>query len=144
MEQSGGGDEKLILAAIIGGATVVLVVMLIINAVICWLVSGVLKRVPAEHRKMEPGLVWLLMIPCFPIVWNFFVFQRIPDSLKSYFDSIGKTDVGDCGKQLGLFYAIAGACSIVPFLNYLAGPASLILLIIVLVKLMDLKKSLPA
>ena len=139
-----GGEEAIVLGAIIIAGIVALLVVLAINAVICWLLSGVLKQVPAEHRKMEPGMVWLLMIPCFSLIWNFFVFQRVPDSLKSYFDSIGKTDVGDCCKQLGLLYAIAGACSLVPFLNYLAGPASLVLLIIVLVKLMDLKKSLPA
>jgi hypothetical protein len=128
-----------ILAFIFAAIGAVVLISLIINAIVCYFVSSWLKKVPAQHRKMEPGLVWLLMIPCFPIIWNFFVFQRIPDSFKSYFDSVGRTDVGDCGKGIGLGYAICAACSVIPFLNYVAGPATLVLLIINLVKMNELK-----
>jgi hypothetical protein len=79
-------------------------------------------------------MVWLLMIPCFSLVWNFFVFQQLADSYKAYFASIGRTDVGDCGKGIGLGYAI---CAI------FCGPAALVLLIIYLVKVMDLKSQIP-
>lgn len=127
-------------AVVIGS---VLVVTLAINALICWLLSGCYKRIPQQFRKMEPGMVWLLMIPCVPLVWNFFVFPRLAESYKGYFDSVGNTEVGDCGAQMGMFYAIAVACSLVPCLNYLAGPVSLVLLIIFLVKAHELKKKIP-
>ncbi len=132
-------NDKIAAAAIVGVVAIALLVMLAINAVVCWLASNALARIPAEHRKMEPGMVWLLMIPCFPLVWNFFVFQRIPESFASYFASVGRTDVGDCGKQMGLWYAICTAASAVPLVNYIAGPASLVLLIISLVKFNELK-----
>ena len=133
-------EQGMLAAGVIAVAAIVgLIVMLAINAVVCWLVSSSLAKVPAEHRKMEPGKVWLLMIPCFSLVWNFFVFQRVPESFQSYFASIGRQDLGDCGKQIGLWYAICGACSVVPFLNYLAGPAGLVLLILNLVKFNQLK-----
>lgn len=134
-------NEKamMVFAAIGAFLLAVLVIGLAINAVVCWLVASSLARIPAEHRKMEPGQVWLLMIPCWGIVWNFFVFQRVPESFQSYFASIGRQDLGDCGKQIGLWYAICGACSFVPFLNYLAGPAGLVLLILNLVKFHQLK-----
>lgn len=140
-------DDKAGLAifAVLGMALLVgLVVMLAINALVCWLVSSCLARLPAEHRKMEPGQVWLLMIPCFSIVWNFFVFQRVPESFQSYFQSVGRSDRGDCGKSLGLWYAITVVVAMVPLLNYLAAPASLILLILNLVKLNELKNEIPA
>ena len=142
--QPGGAEEIAILAVILGIVGIFVVFGLIINAIVCYFVSSWLKKVPAPHRKMEPGLVWLLMIPCFPIVWNFFVFQRIPDSFKSYFDSLGRTDVGDCGKGIGLAYAICTACSIIPLVQYIAGPAALVLLIINLVKMNELKNKIAA
>lgn len=122
----------------------VLLAMLAINVLICWFVSGVLRRLPAEHQKMPPGQVWLLLIPCFSIVWNFFVFQRVPESFASYFAAQGRTDVGDCGRGIGLAYAICAACSVIPLVSYLAGPATLILLILNLVKLSELKNKVSA
>lgn len=101
------------------------------------------KRVPAAHRAIEPVMIWLLLIPCVNLVWNFFVFQRIPISFKRYFDSVGDTSVGDCGEKLGLYYSIAVICCMIPLLNFLAGPASLILLIMFLLKINELKKKIP-
>lgn len=88
-------------------------------------------------------MVWLLLIPLFNLIWNFFVYQKLPDSYKSYFSSQGRTDVSDCGKGIGLAYAISAAACIVPCLNYLAVPAALVLLIIFLVKAMGLKNQIP-
>ena len=133
-----------ILVGIIGIIGVIAVVGLVINIVICYFISSWLGKVPAAHRKMEPGLVWLLLIPCFPVVWNFYVFLRVPESFKSFFDAQGRTDVGDCGRSLGLAYAICVACSFIPTVNYLTGPASLVLLIISLVKFNELKNKLAA
>jgi hypothetical protein len=129
------------LLVIYGIAVVIgLVVGLGIAAVICFILSDCFKAIPQEHREMEPGMVWLLMIPCFPLVWNFFVFLKLPKSYQSYFAAQGVEDVGDCSEKLGLWYAITVACSIIPCVNYIAGPASLVLLIIYLVKAVELKK----
>jgi hypothetical protein len=88
-------------------------------------------------------MVWLLLIPCFRLVWNFFVYLQLADSYKAYFASVGRTDVGDCGRGIGLWYAICAACGIIPCVNYLALPAGLVLLIIYLVKATDLKGQIP-
>jgi hypothetical protein len=129
---------------------VMLVVTLVAMAIglgiaiaICLFLSSCLKRVPPEHREMEPGMVWLLLIPCFSIVWNFFVYIKIPQSFQRYFNSIGRYDVGDCGQQLGLWYSILVVVCMVPFVNYIAGPAALIVWIIFLVKAAGLKGQIP-
>jgi hypothetical protein len=123
-------------AFIICGAAVV---GLAIQAVICWYLSTCLKAIPEEHRKQQPNMVWLLMIPLFNIVWQFFVYPKIAESFKSYFDSIGRTDVGDCGKNLALVFCILVCCGIVPYLNFCTGIAALVLFIIVLVRFGSLK-----
>jgi hypothetical protein len=101
------------------------------------------QRIPPGFRKLDPGLVWLLLIPCFNVVWNFFVIPSLANSFKAYFDSIGDTSVGDCGRDLGYGYSGCCAASIVPFVGCLTGPASLVLLILFLVKANDLKNRIP-
>jgi hypothetical protein len=124
---------------LIGIGCVGLAITLAISALICGLLFNLQKAVPAEHRKIEPGLVWLLLIPLFNLVWNFFVFLRVAESYKSYFASVGQPQKADAEWQLGLWYSICVACSIIPCVQYAAGPAALVLLIIYMVKMYGLK-----
>ena len=71
-----------------------------------------LQRVSPENRLMEPGLVWLMLIPCLNFVWQFFIASRVPDSVRKEYQSRGLPDPGDCGKSLGLIF-----CSLVIVLN---------------------------
>ena len=121
------------------GLLVILGVGLVISLVICYLLYEALKRVPSQFRQMDPPMVWLLMIPCFNLVWNFFVFPKISRSYKAYFEAAGNTEVGDCAEKLGLIYAICAVCSIIPCVGAIAGLAGLVLLIIYLVQIYGLK-----
>jgi hypothetical protein len=150
LKSLGAGDVSTVMTAMAGMGMIFFIVMaflfllfLAIEIFIIVYLYSVLKRVPSEFRKMEPGLVFLLLIPCFSTVWMFFVYLRISESLKAYFDSKNNQTVGDCGKQIGLWAAILTAASIlqfVPPVGQLAPLAGLVLLIIYLVKLNDLKK----
>lgn len=123
---------------------VALAISIGVMAVIAWLFIGHYKVISAEHRKMEPGKVWLLLIPLFNLYWIFPVMLGLSDSYKAAFDAKGRTDVGDCARQIGLFACIAYACSVVPCVQYLAAPAALVLLIIYLVKASELRTKLLA
>jgi hypothetical protein len=127
--------------AVIAG--VILVVSLAVQLVICLLVYKCAQRIPEQYQQIPPGHVWLLMIPCFAIIWNFFVFPKIAAGYAAYFRAHEDTSVGDCGAQLALIYCIAVCCSLVPIVQYVAGPASLVLLIIVLVKFWELRGRIP-
>lgn len=105
------------------------------------------KAIPEEHHKMEVKKVWLLAIPLFNLYWCFPTFQGLSDSYKSYFDSVGDTSVGDCGRQKALIAAICYAAGtvlgFVPIINCLgalSGLAGLVFLILFLVQVFDLKK----
>lgn len=131
----------LALATIFGFIGILFLVIFAINVFVCWLLSGCYKRIPQEHRKLEPGLVWLLLIPCFSLVWNFFVYPRLAQSYRSYFASVGRTDVGDCGEGIAWALAICAAAALlpIPFLGFAVGIASIVLLILFLVKATNLK-----
>lgn len=122
----------------------VVVVSLAIHAFVCYLLYNCFNAIPQEYRKQEPGMVWLLLIPVFSLVWNFFVYPKLAESYQAYFAAQGRADVGDCGRQIGLIYCILAACCIIPYVNALAGPAALVLLILFLVKAYELKKQIPA
>jgi len=129
-----------------GMMVVILIACLIglaIAIVLLYLVFSCFQRIPAQHRQMEPWQVWLLLIPLFNLVWNFFVYPKLAKSYQSYFAQQGRTDVGDCGEKIGWAYAICAAICIIPCVNYIAGPAALVLWIIFLVKALTLKGQIP-
>jgi hypothetical protein len=67
-----------------------------------------LRRVRPRNREMEPpGLVWLGFIPLFNLYWNFVIATRIPDSLRNELRERGQDHGSDCGKGIGLAYAVA-------------------------------------
>jgi hypothetical protein len=140
---SSSGDDVVAIGVLLVIMIVAILIGLAIAAAICAMLHIIQARVPEEHRTISPLAIWLMLIPFFGLIWNFFVFQRIPESYKNYFDSIGDQSVGDCGKGIGLWYAICAACCIVPCVNYIAGPAALVLLIIFLVKLFGLRGKIP-
>lgn len=130
----------------LGVMAIVLIPILIglaINILICFLIYSGQKRVPEEHRELEPVLVWLLLIPCFHFIWNFVVFPKVSRSMKSYFDSEEDYSVGDCGAQMGLFYAISVVATLIPYLNCIALLAGIVFLIIYVIKITELKSRLP-
>ena len=126
----------LIIAAVVG-----FVCGLIINAIFCAIISGWLKHVPQQFQAMTPGQVWLLMIPIFNFYWMFRVYMMdVPQSFKNYFNSIGRADVGDCGKSLGMWLCIMTLLSFIPIVGGCFGLACLVLIILWLVKINGLKK----
>ncbi len=126
----GGAEVGFLLGMIIFG--------LVVLGLMIWLVYGtlykVLSRVPPEYPQMSPGQVFLCLIPLFNIVWLFFVVSRVSGSLETYFSNESEYDYGDCGKSLGLAWAILTVCSIVPLLGMLAALAGVVCMIVYLVK----------
>lgn len=119
---------------------VMMVVIWGIMAYICYLLADGLKALPAEHQKMSPGLVWLNLIPCFSIVWNFFVFIQIPKSYESFLRAHGRPMDTSLG-TLGIVYSVLAVLCVIPYLGSCIGIAALVVLIIFLVKLSELKRT---
>ena len=132
---SDGMATGLIIGAIVFG--------LVVLGLMIWLVYGtlykVLAAVPPQFRQMSPGHVFLCLIPLFGIVWLFFVVSRTSNSLLATFQAQGRMDVGDCGRSIGLAWAILVCCGIIPFLGGLASLAGLVCMIIYLVKVNGLR-----
>jgi hypothetical protein len=64
---------------------------------------------------MEPGMVFLSLIPLFGAIWNFFIVLRIASSLKKEFDDRGlRSDGGDYGQTIGLWGLILNIIGCAP------------------------------
>jgi len=104
--------------------------------------QNTLKQVSPQNRKIQPGQVWMVLIPFFGIVWYFIMVQRIGKSLKAEF-TVRQLPVGyRPGQPVGMIMCILGCCSIIPYLNILTVPAATVLFIIYWVKMAGYKRQL--
>ena len=97
------------------------VFMLVALAITIWgliVLMNSMSAVPEKHRRMAPGLVWLNMIPCFNLVWSWFLAIWIPDSLRAAFKEASIEGVPD-GRVKGVVHAISLPVFIV--LSFCAG-----------------------
>lgn len=134
----GGGEFLLIIfiALIIG---LVPVILYLIN------LQKTLEQVSPELRRMNPGQVWLILIPIFGIIWNFIMIGHIADSLAAEYRkrNIPQSDPRPT-YQTGLVMAICQACGWIPVIGGLAAIVYLIFWIMYWVKTAEHKKYLMA
>jgi hypothetical protein len=76
-----------------------------------------LNRCTPQNRAMTPGLVWLMLIPLFNIIWHFFVVINIAKSLGAEFQKRGIAEEPNPGQKLGMVMCILNVCEIIPFLH---------------------------
>ena len=102
-----------------------------------------LEEVSPHNRKMDPGMVWLFLIPLFGMIWHFIIVEKIANSLKDEFAERGiPVEEEKPGYQVGLACCILTACTIIPFLGALSSLGALITWIIYWVKTADYKNQL--
>ena len=94
-----------------------------------------LSKCKPENNNMEPGLVWLNLIPIFNLGWMFYTIIKIRDALKIEFKSRSlQSDDPQFAYSIGLAYCTTFVCSIIPFIGFFTIIASFILWIIYWVK----------
>jgi hypothetical protein len=94
------------IGVVIGVSVCSLVIWLVVNGLFCMSMAKALNACSESNRQMSPGLVWLVLIPCFHVVWYFFIVLWIPDTLKKEFESRDEDDGSNYGKTMGLTSAI--------------------------------------
>lgn len=76
--------------------------------------SSALSECRPRNRQMEPGYVWLNLIPLFGIVWLILSIIRTSDSLTDELESRGMTVEDDCGKTTGLIFYVTTLIGCLP------------------------------
>jgi len=129
-------------AAIIIGGLIGVAIVLAVGIFYILTLQKALNRCAPENRAMEPGMIWLLLIPCVNMVWHFFVVLNLAKSLGAEFQKRGIAEEPEPGKVIGLVASILWCCGWIPLLNYLTGPAALVCWIIYWVKIAGFSKKL--
>lgn len=117
------------------GVLVFLVIILIPAIFYCLTLQKALNRCAPENRAMAPGMVWLLFIPLFNLVWHFFVVINMAKSLGAEFQKRGIAEEPEPGKKLGMIMCILACCGIIPILGTFISIGTLICWIMYWVKI---------
>lgn len=93
-----------------------------------------LNRVHPRNRTLQPGMVWLDLIPLFNYVWGFILVNRVAESLDAeFFDRRIEHDGDDYGQSIGV---ASNVCQVLgPFTCSLMSIPGLILWVIYWVRI---------
>ena len=118
----GGGDAGAGIFLFLCFYGVLILVAITIQVLFLLTISRCLKEIAPRNRKMEPGQVWLCLIPLFGFVWTIIMLLRVADSLKDEFYDRDLQGDGDYGKTLGIVYIVSsiicGIVGLVCFIMY--------------------------
>lgn len=129
----GGGAEAGALAGLLIFYFVVIAIAIVVQIMFLLTLSRCLRQISPRNRQMEPGQVWLCLIPIFGFVWLIITILRIADSLRDEYADRGIRGDGDYGKTMGIIYVVT---------SFLCGPIGLICWILYWVKIAGYTKQL--
>jgi hypothetical protein len=123
-------------ATIVTVCVIVFCICLIPGILFLLSLQRALSRCAPQNREMDPGMVWLMLIPLFSLVWQFILVSRVSGALSREFRGRGVSiDDPEAGRQVGIAMCILNLCSIIPYLGILASIGSLVCLILYWVKI---------
>ncbi len=119
-----------------------LVIALVITILYLMNLQNTLNQVHPSRRKVSPGNVWLMLIPLFNVVYSFFLYPKISESVKAEYEYRGLQSEGDFGRGIGIAIPITNLASIIPFVGWISVITNFVLFIIFWVKTSQYKTTL--
>jgi len=136
------GHSAALGAGIMVVALIVLAISLIPLVFYILTLQKALNKCAPENRAMQPGMLWLLLVPLVNIVWSFFVVLNMAKSLGAEFQKRGIAEEVEPGKKLGLIMCVLMCCGIIPFLGVLCSLGALVCWIMYWLKIAGFSKKL--
>lgn len=139
------GKDGEILAVMLVVMGIMIVIGLIVQIFYLLTLSKALGRCSPENRTMEPGMVWLNLIPCFGLIWIFITVTRMSESLGNEFYARRMDERGnDYGKSLGITYNALFLAGMIPYIGILFSLGGLVCWIMYWVKIAGFSSQLAA
>src|SRR3954452_22145897 len=101
------GFQELLLLLIVSGIYIIPIIFFLVT------LQNTLKIIEPQNRKMQPGNVWLLLIPLFGFVWWFVIVNAIADSCKAQLEQYDVFYEQKSTYNLGMGWAICLVLSMV-------------------------------
>jgi len=127
------GFQELLLLFIILGIGIIPIIFFLIT------LQNTLKVVEPQNRKMQPGNVWLLLIPLFGFVWSFVLVSAIADSCKAQLEQYDVYYEQRPTYSIGMGWAV---CLVLSMIVKLFSIVSIAMFITYWVKVNDVRKEL--
>lgn len=121
---------------------IVIIGMFVLMAFYYKTMVEVMSLVRPKNRQTSVGDVLFMFIPLFNIVYGFIVYPKICDSISKEYKTLKLSPDGDFGKGIAITIQVLSLVLIIPFLNFLAAIALLIIAIIFWSKIDGYKKKL--
>lgn len=135
------GDEVVLIVLVVCGI-ITFAASLAIQILFLLTLKRALEQCSPHTRTMEPGMVFLNLIPCFGSVWMFITVSRLSESLRAEYDDRGMDAYGDYGQQIGISYAALVLGGIIPYVGVLFAIGGLVCWILYWVKMAELSRGL--
>ena len=131
-----------LLIPLLAGVCVFLLVFLVVYVLFLMSLQKALTRCHPDNRAMQPGMVWLNLVPCLNVVWQFLTVIWVADSLDREFRDRRLRSDGDYGKGLGLASCVLNLLGNIPYIGLLFGLAGLVCFIVYWVKIAGISRQL--
>jgi hypothetical protein len=135
-------DDEVIVVVVAVCSAIMLVAGLAIQFLFLLTLKRALEQCAPRNRTMEPGMVFLNLIPCFGAVWMFITVSRVSESLRAEYDDRGMDAYGDYGQQIGISYASLILAWIIPYIGLLFFIGGFVCWILYWVKIAELSRTL--
>lgn len=135
-------DDEGILVVLAVCAAIMLLAGLAIQILFLLTLKRALEQCTPRNRTMEPGMVFLNLIPLFGAVWMFITVSRVSESLRAEYDDRGMDAYGDYGQQLGISYASLILAWIIPWIGVLFAIGGFVCWILYWMKIAELSRGL--
>lgn len=70
----------------------------------CLTLKSVVDAADIQNREIEPGKVWLMLIPIFNLGYPFYLFPKISSTIKNQLEQNNAAEPGDYALMLGRAY----------------------------------------
>lgn len=131
-----------LLIPLLAGVCVFLLVFLVVYVLFLLCLQKALARCHPDNRAMNPGSVWLNLVPCLNVVWQFLTVIWVADSLDREFRDRRLRGDGDYGKGIGLASCVLNLLGNIPYIGLLFGLAGLVCFVVYWVKIAGLSRQL--
>ena len=92
---------------ILTAVLILMAIMLVPKIFYLLTLQKALNRCSPESRAMNPGMVWLMLIPFFNLVWHFIIVLNLAKSLGAEFQKRGIPEEPTPGQTLGLVMCVS-------------------------------------
>src|SRR3954452_11022584 len=127
------GFQELLLLLIVSGIYIIPIIFFLVT------LQNTLKIIEPQNRKMQPGNVWLLLIPLFGFVWSFVMVSAVADSCKAQLEQYDVYYEQRPTYSIGMGWAV---CLVLSMVINLFSIVSMIMFITYWVKVNDVRKQL--